>query len=369
MNHPEALEKDLPAEFPAARVFLVGGAVRDDLLGRPVKDRDYVVMGVPAEALERFLAARDEVKLVGRQFGVFKFSGVDVALPRKDFPSGTGGYRDVETQSDPELPLEEDLARRDFTVNAMARDLRDGRLIDPFGGETDLVKGQIRAVGDPATRFAEDRTRMLRALRFAAQLGFDVEEKTWDALKEGMPRVNDLRPDGSRVVPYEVVAREFIKGFESDAVRTAELWEQSGAFAALMPELGTNVAARFRERLEANGDSPRSPLRIRLARVLAFLGPEKAAALAERLRFASTGHGATPSLMRRIAAGGEAAVRKELGLKPLLDGEAVMRLLGIGPGPEVGEALSLLMDAQAEGKVSSPREAEGFLRKHLTPDR
>lgn len=362
------------AAFPEAGVFLVGGCVRDELLGRAAKDVDLVVTGVGAEALEKFLADRGEVRLVGKRFGVFKSRSkdgfeADVALPRTESPAGTGGYRDVETQSDPKLSIEDDLARRDFTVNAMAKDLHGDGLVDPFDGEDDLKAKRLRAVGDPRVRFSEDRSRMLRTLRFSAQLGFDIEEGTWGALRDGMPRVNDLRPDGERVVPYEAVAREFLKGFEADALRTAELWETSGAFDALMPELGTGVAAKFEKGLamlekedlkKLAGDA--MPLRLRLACALAYLGPEKSAEVAERLRFASAGQGATPSLLRRVAAGGETAVLKELGMKPLLGGADVMRLLGIGPGPEIGEALSLLMDAQAEGKVTDPQEAETYLK-------
>ena len=118
-------------QFPQAQIYVVGGAVRDFLLGRASKDLDFVVRGVPAEELEEFLEGMGRINLVGRNFGVFKFvpSGgddhnpIDIALPRTEHALGTGGYHDFEVQSDPELPIEDDLSRRDFTVNAIALDI------------------------------------------------------------------------------------------------------------------------------------------------------------------------------------------------------------------------------------------------------
>ncbi len=366
--------------LPGSRWHVVGGAVRDALLGRAVGDIDVLVAGVEPVALAKFLEARGSVDFVGRTFGVFKFTSkedglhLDIALPRREKPANTGGYRDVATHADPHMPIEEDLARRDFTINAMAWEAANGTLIDPHGGQDDLAKKIVRAVGDPATRFQEDYTRMLRALRFAVQLDFGIDAKTWDALRAAMAHVNEER-HGARLVPYELVSRELLKSLKADPVRAAELWTDAGAVEALLPALGTSWALHVRKaskRLEEE-DALRAlsgrpaPLRVRLGLCFAHLGRDHAVAFAERLRLASTGHGVDATLLRRLASGADVALYKELGAEPLLSGETVMKLLKLEPGLAVGEALDLLMDAQAKGKVGSPEEAEGYLKKRYQP--
>ena len=162
-------------------VYLVGGAVRDALLGQPSKDADYLVTGVPLETLRDGLANWARVDLVGSSFGVLKLTfqseTVDVALPRTEQSTGVH-HRDFQISADPTLSLETDLARRDFTVNAMAKRLSDGALIDPFGGARDLEGRVLRAVGDANERFLEDPLRMLRLARFIAKLGFTPDSAT-----------------------------------------------------------------------------------------------------------------------------------------------------------------------------------------------
>lgn len=236
----------LEARFPEGEIYLVGGAVRDLLLGRETKDYDFLIRGIPAAALRDFLKSHGKVNWVGKNFGVYKFmpngmaleEQIDIALPRteRSFLKG-GGRRDFEVQSDASLPVEEDLRRRDFTVNALAADIKKRALVDPFGGGDDLKAGLLRAVGDPAQRFAEDTSRLLRGLRLACQFQFHFEEKTWRALRAAIGALNAKREDGSEVVPRETIAKEFIKAIVSDPVRAFDLWEESGAFAELIPEL------------------------------------------------------------------------------------------------------------------------------------
>lgn len=224
-------------KFPQAKIYLVGGIVRDWLLKRESQDYDFVVSGVPTKKLELFLKTQGRVNLVGRRFGVFKFTPkkstltLDIALPRTEHAWGTGGYKDVETQSDWRLPIEEDLKRRDFTINAMALEMQTKNLIDPFGGQNDLKNKIIRTVGKPEERFKEDYSRMLRALRFATQLNFKIEKNTWTALIKMMKKISN------GVVPVEVISKEFIKSLMSGPVKTLDLWNDSGAFKYLMPEL------------------------------------------------------------------------------------------------------------------------------------
>ena len=124
--------KHLITKHPQAEIYLVGGTVRDLLLKKQITDIDLVVRGIKASELEKFLKQHGTVRLVGKRFGVFKFRApcstalelysftADIALPRTDHAWGTGKYQDVEVQSDPNLRIEDDLKRRDFTINAMA---------------------------------------------------------------------------------------------------------------------------------------------------------------------------------------------------------------------------------------------------------
>jgi len=267
-------------QFPQAQIYVVGGAVRDFLLNRPSKDFDFVIRGVAAEALKNFLETLGIVKLVGRNFGVFKFvpaggdehSSIDVALPRTEHAFGTGGYHDFDVQSDPHLPVVEDLKRRDFTVNAIALEVSQGnqpKIVDPFDGLKDLKNKILRAVGQPEDRFQEDYSRMLRALRFSCQISFKIEEKTWQAIIKNIFHINDIRSSvelvaggasaeneikEERVVPYEVVAKEFLKAFLADPVRAMDLYDESGAFRELIPELLTMKNCPQPENFHSEGD-------------------------------------------------------------------------------------------------------------------
>ncbi len=161
------------------KTYLVGGAVRDRLLGMAPGDRDYVVVGETPEAM---LAAG--FKPVGRDFPVFLHprTGEEYALARTERKSGRG-YRGFVVDSDPSVTLEEDLGRRDFTINAIAED-ESGALIDPFGGARDIDARILRHVG-PA--FVEDPLRVLRAARFMARLaplGFAVAPETMELIRE-----------------------------------------------------------------------------------------------------------------------------------------------------------------------------------------
>ncbi len=243
----------LRADFSAAKTYLVGGAVRDALLGRPVTDVDAVVAGVPREDLEPWLEARGRTDLVGRVFGVYKFgtgaAAADIALPRSERPTAdsAGGFRDFDAQVDPFLPIERDLARRDFTVNAMAFDLGAGALVDPYGGRRDLEARQIRTVGDARTRFTEDLSRVLRGLRFACQLNFDIERDTWDALRSLAPDLNRTRArtDGRHefVLPRETAGRELAKACAAAPSRAARLFWDSGVLKLLLPEATAGIGA------------------------------------------------------------------------------------------------------------------------------
>lgn len=170
------------------RVYEVGGSVRDRLLGRRVKDKDLLVTGLPIESITRILRPSGKVTFVGRIFGVLKFSPhrdagttIDIAIPRKEVSTGPG-HRDFNVEYDPGLSVERDLGRRDFTINAMAFDIKSEDLIDPYGGQKDLRNNMLRQVF--ANTFVEDPLRLLRAIQFAARFGLTIEPETMEAVRK-----------------------------------------------------------------------------------------------------------------------------------------------------------------------------------------
>jgi len=207
------------------KTYLVGGAVRDRLLGRPQGDRDWVVVGTTPEAM---LAAG--FRPVGKDFPVFLHpnTGEEHALARTERKSGRG-YHGFDVHASPDVTLEEDLTRRDLTINAMAED-HDGTLIDPWGGQRDLAARVLRHVS-PA--FAEDPVRILRLARFAARLPeFTVAPETL-ALMRGM--VADGEVDH---LVAERVWQELARGLMEDRPsRMFEVLRECGALARLLPEV------------------------------------------------------------------------------------------------------------------------------------
>lgn len=164
------------------RPLLVGGTVRDELLGRAPKDFDVEVYGLEPEALQRALQPLGPVDAVGQAFTVLKVSrlqdvpgSVDVSLPRRDSKVGPG-HRGIAASGDPQLDLVEATRRRDFTINAMLLDPATGELLDPFSGQRDLQARVLRAVD--AQTFGEDPLRALRAVQFAARFDLEVEPAT-----------------------------------------------------------------------------------------------------------------------------------------------------------------------------------------------
>jgi tRNA nucleotidyltransferase (CCA-adding enzyme) len=175
--------------------YLVGGFVRDELLGITSKDADIEVFGMASEELEKRLHELFDgnVVTVGRSFGVFKVMlgggvDVDVAIPRRESKSGKG-HKDFVVEGDPTMTIEEAARRRDFTINAMYRDLASGALVDPYGGANDLKNKVLKAV--EVKTFGEDPLRVYRAVQFVARFGLTVEEETFELMK-GMVEDGEL---------------------------------------------------------------------------------------------------------------------------------------------------------------------------------
>jgi len=206
-------------------VYLVGGAVRDDLLGLPVTDSDWVVTGAtPQDMLDQGYTP------VGRDFPVFLHptSHEEYALARTERKSGKG-YRGFEVHSDASVTLEEDLARRDLTINAIAK-AADGSIIDPYGGQADIQRKVLRHVSDA---FVEDPVRILRLARFAARFpDFTVAPET-QALMQHMV----VNGEVDHLVP-ERVWQELSRGLmASQPSRMFEVLRACGALRVLLPEV------------------------------------------------------------------------------------------------------------------------------------
>ena len=256
------------------QVYLVGGAVRDELLGRPVKERDWVVVGATPAELEH-----QGYRAVGRDFPVFLHPETQeeyalARLERKVAP----GYRGFVTDFSPAVTLEQDLQRRDLTINAMARD-GAGRIIDPCGGQADLRTRVLRHVS-PA--FVEDPVRILRVARFAARfagLGFTVAPETL-ALMRGMVAAGEVD-----ALVSERVWRELERALgESTPQRCFEVLRDCGALDKLLPEIssladGAHAMAALRAGAERGAATP-----VRWAALLAELPAAQIEALCTRLR-------------------------------------------------------------------------------------
>jgi tRNA nucleotidyltransferase (CCA-adding enzyme) len=157
------------------RALIVGGWVRDQLLGRQSKDLDIEVFGIEAAALRPIVAQFGRVDTVGESFTVFKIADLDVSLPRRESKTGRG-HRGFTVDGDPDLSFVEAARRRDFTINAMSRDPLTGELIDPFNGEADLRARVLRMVD--AHTFGDDSLRVLRAIQFSARFELSLDATT-----------------------------------------------------------------------------------------------------------------------------------------------------------------------------------------------
>lgn len=217
-----------------AELYEVGGPVRDHLLGRSAKDHDYLIRRLTVRQIRTVLDPLGKVTLVGKSFGVVKFTPyrdrsltIDFALPRRESSTGPG-HRDFDVDFDPELPVEADLGRRDFTINAMARAVTSDTIIDPFGGQSDLEAKILRQVFPQA--FEEDPLRLMRAIQFAARFDLAIEEHTWEAMREHAHLISTVSP--------ERVAEELRKLMSAEKPsRGFMLMRDAGLLKHVLPEL------------------------------------------------------------------------------------------------------------------------------------
>ena len=224
MPKPSAAPDTIPIPTDM-QIYTVGGAVRDSLLGLPVKDRDFVVVGATPEQMVAL-----GYTPVGKDFPVFLHPQThdEYALARTERKTAPG-YRGFVFHADGTVTLEQDLVRRDLTINAMAL-AADGTLVDPFGGQTDLAQRLFRHVSDA---FAEDPVRILRVARFAARFNEFTVDPSTNALMQSMVIAGEV----DALVP-ERVWQELARGLmEAQPSRMIEVLRDCGALARLLPEL------------------------------------------------------------------------------------------------------------------------------------
>ncbi|HJY98584.1 MAG TPA: HD domain-containing protein [Patescibacteria group bacterium] len=221
--------KDILAKFDKAdfEIYIVGGAVRDVMMGRPANDWDFTTNAKPEEILKVIPGG-----LYNNQYGtVFTDNPDDASRPHE-----ITTFRTEEEYEDFRHPnkitwgksLDEDLSRRDFTVNAMALN-KDFKVIDPFGGQEDIKNKLIRAVRDPNERFSEDALRMMRAVRIAAELGFEVEPKTFDAIKKNAGLINKIAKERVKDELFKLIG-------SSNPYEGIVFFRDSGLMQEILPE-------------------------------------------------------------------------------------------------------------------------------------
>ncbi|MFA7662573.1 MAG: HDIG domain-containing metalloprotein [Patescibacteria group bacterium] len=304
----------LVKKYPQVGIYAVGGYVRDAIMDRRAKDVDIVINRINFSDLVDLLLEYGKVifdlepktdlaklnskkrqELLSKGFGVIKFiprdkkDSIDIALPRVDIHEKSevlvdGIKRDVLAQANPAMKIEDDLGRRDFTVNAIALDLRSGEMIDTYEGVGDILNKKLKAIGKPEQRILkEDLSRAFRGLRFVVQLGFEIDIETQKAIKKAfqptakntreiyekedktvlekliskekqirdeflielkykLPKVLQVFYDkrvgvAKTAVAVEIITEEFCKSFEIDPLETLKIWEEYGVLKIILPEV------------------------------------------------------------------------------------------------------------------------------------
>lgn len=307
MKHP--LDESLAAWLPPGSLYSVGGRVRDELRaeveGVPdrAKDLDYVVLGVPQAELIARLTRHGKVDLVGAAFSVVKFSSAegsaDLALPRREVSTGSG-HRDFTVVSSPEISLEDDLSRRDFRINMMARALPSRELIDPFGGVDDIRARRIDIVREET--FDEDPLRMFRAAQFAARFRYALSPAAIKAMRAGAHLAGS--------VSAERIADELLKLLTADRPSIGfALLAETGVLEHVWPELleGEGVMQNrwhrfdvWRHSLATLDAVPPGNAVIRLAALLHDVAKPRTKAGPHFYRHEITGEGMSREMLERL---------------------------------------------------------------------
>ena len=304
------IDARLAAALPPGTLYAVGGRVRDEVRAIiegteiPAKDLDYVVTGVTFDDLRARLERIGRVDLVGASFAVLKVTTsegtVDVALPRRERSTGTA-HRSFEVEGGPDVPLEQDLERRDFRMNAMARALPSGELVDPYGGEADINARRIDIITERS--FEEDPLRMLRAAQFAARFEYVLTLRTLEAMRRSAPLVATV--SGERVseelTKLLVLSRRPSVGFN--------LLRETGVLVHFWPELVEGVGVEQNEwhaydvwnhAMATVDASPPGDLILRLGALLHDVGKPRVKEGSHFYRHEQVGAELTEQMLRRL---------------------------------------------------------------------
>jgi len=368
------LERLRGAGFEA---YPVGGCVRDALLGLPPGDWDIASSASPESVIALFGA--ENTIPTGIRHGTVTVRRGALSCEVTAFRT-EGGYSDHRRPDSVTFvsSLREDLGRRDFTVNAMALG-PEGEIIDLCGGQTDLRAGLIRCVGEPEARFREDALRILRALRFAARLGFTIEPGTAGAILRCRDLLPALSPERVReelrgilsAPGGEALLREYAPVFRVVLPELGEAEPAGAGLSALPPDLCLRFAFLFRECAAEATDAALTRLRwdnasrkrvLALHRALRAPLPEKRAALLPWVRELGWEDGETVLRLRGadaplalLKAAAEDRLPRDVGDLALKGGDLLS--LGMKPGPDVGETLEMLLGLVWAGAAENRRES------------
>jgi len=223
--------------------YLAGGSVRDRLLGREPADYDIATAATPDQVRALFPRTIE----VGAAFGVLRVLADDGTYEVATFRT-EGPYLDGRRPASVRFATaREDVERRDFTVNGLLYDPRDGRIYDFVGGREDIAAGRLRTIGDPVARFSEDRLRMLRAVRLAADLRFEIVPDAMDAIRRLAGRIAEVSPERIRDEIIRIVTGP-------DPARGLELLRESGLLRVILPEVADEVGVPQPEEFHPEGD-------------------------------------------------------------------------------------------------------------------
>jgi len=359
------LEITRDLEKAGFEAWAVGGAVRDAFLGHEHLDWDLATNATPDQV--RTVFGRKRTIPVGVEYGtvgVLDRDGIlhEITTFRRDVKTD-GRHAEVEFGAS----LDEDLARRDFTINAIAYSPTSGALRDPFHGRRDLEAGIVRAVGEPADRMREDRLRALRGIRFTARFGFELEARTWDAIRGSAPQLIQLSA--------ERVKQEIEKTMDqvSQPSRAFDLWRQSGALQVLVPELAalSEEAIRALDRAAQPGLARRPGRRlVRLAVLFSDVRPTDVLRAATRLRFSKHDAQWIAGIVERWHSHGE-AISKALDAAGSPDARVIRRWIAaigrlqLGAFFRVASARWSASRAMAVGTVPAARAVHSLYRRML----
>ena len=381
------------------QAYLVGGCVRDTLLGRKPKDYDVCTDAHPNQVLKMFPKA----DMVGAHFGVVIEQGVEIATFRSEGAYGDARRPDsVQFEKDPRA----DASRRDFTVNAMYMDPFSGHVLDFFGGQEDIKRKVLRCVGDPYKRFGEDHLRMLRAMRFASKLGFTIDPDTFAAMKGLAPHIKSVAPER---VSQEITGA---LAFPHGPAKSFNILKDTGMLDHILPEVGKLSAHQHSVLVNILHQAHTETPTFALAALLSELDPKAVQTIPARLKLSNgerehilgvlglqhristvTGHESLDVLKRLMREANFADALKLYGMRVKAHDGAVhshpfeflsslfsrmqhedlnpqkfvtgndLIALGMKPGKQFANILSRIEDAQLRGEIHSKAQAMELVHK------